>query len=149
MIFSSKLMFSEDQDVSQTAGTYVSTNVIDTGAPGKVYGAAANLARNVGPGNRVPILIQMTEGLDSSGGTATIAFQIETSDVEAFGSTNVVIAQSRPFTESEAVAGFKWGVDVLPSDCKRYLRVNYIIDEETSTKGLVTAGIVAAVQTAA
>jgi len=149
MIFSANLLFSEDQDVSQTAGTYISTNVIDTGAPGTVYGASAAMSRNVGPGNKVPILVQMTEGLDSSGGAATITFQIETANVEAFSSTNVIIAQSRAFTEAEAVDGFKWGIDVLPSDCKRFLRVKYVIAGETSTAGTVTAGIVADVQTAA
>lgn len=147
MIFSANLRFSDDQDVSQTTGTYNSTNVIDTGAPGTVYGAASALSRNVGPGQMVPLLVQMTEGLDSSGGAATITFQLETSDVEAFSSTNVVLAQSRAFTEGEAVAGFKWGVAVLPDDCKRYLRVNYVIAGETSTAGTVTAGIVHGVQT--
>ena len=148
MIFSANLLFSENQDVSQTAGTYVSTNVVNTGAGGTVYGAASALSRNVGPGNKIPILVQMTEGLDSSGGAATITFQIETADVEAFSSTNVIIAQSRAFTEAEALAGFKWGIDVLPSDCKQYLRVKYVIAGETSTAGTVTSGVVAAVQTA-
>ncbi|HCE23295.1 MAG TPA: hypothetical protein DF282_12415, partial [Hyphomonas sp.] len=96
MIFSEELMFSDDQDVSQAAGTYASTNTIDTGAPGTVYGAAAALARNVGPGNPVPILVQLTETVTSAG-AATMQFQIETADEEAFDTTNVIIAQSRVY----------------------------------------------------
>ena len=148
MIFSEELMFSDDQDVSQAAGTYASTNIIDTGAPGTVYGAAAALARNVGPGNKVPILVQMTEALDSADDTATIQFQIETADEEAFDTTNVIVAMSRAYTVEEAVAGLKWGVDCLPSDMKRFIRVKYVIGTQTSTAGLVTAGIVHGVQTA-
>jgi hypothetical protein len=146
MIFSKELTFSDRQDVSQVQGTYPSTNVIDTGAPGTVFGHAAALKRNVGPGKMVPILIQMVEGLTSDT-AATIQFQIETADEEAFDTTDVVIAQSRAYTEAEAVAGLQFGVAVLPNDCKRYLRVNYVIGGATSTAGLVTSGIVAGVQT--
>lgn len=141
MIFSDELMFSDDQDVAQSAGTYPSTNIIDTGVPGTVYGAAAALARNVGPGNKVPILVQMTEDLDSADDTATIQFQIETADEEEFDTTNVVVAMSREYTVAEAVAGMKWGVDCLPSDLKEFIRVNYIIGTQAATAGKVTAGI--------
>lgn len=146
MIFSKQLTFSDNQDVSQAAGSYPSTNVIDTGAPGTVYGAAAALSRNVGPGKEVPILVQLTEGI-ASAGAATIEFQIETADEEAFDTTNVVVARSRAYSVAEAVAGLKWGVSILPDDCKRYLRVNYVIGVATTTTGLATAGIVAGVQT--
>lgn len=147
MIFSEELMFSDDQDVSQAAGTYPSTNKIDTGAPGTVYGAAAALVRNVGPGNPVPILVQLTETVTSAG-AATMQFQIETADEEAFDTTNVVVAQSRVYALADLVAGLKWGVAVLPNDMKRFIRVNYVIGTAATTAGLATAGIVHGVQTA-
>ncbi|MFV1850118.1 MAG: Bbp16 family capsid cement protein [Thalassospira sp.] len=147
MIFSKELMFSDDQDVSQAAGTYNSTNAIDTGAPGTVYGAAAALARNVGPGNPVPILVQLTETV-TSGGAATMQFQIETADEEAFDTTNVVVAQSRVYALADLVAGLQFGVAVLPNDMKRFIRVNYVIGTATTTAGLAKAGIVHGVQTA-
>ena len=145
MIFSEQLKFSEDQDISQVVGTYNSTNIIDTGAPGTVFDAAAALDRNVGPGNPVPILIQMTETL--VGATATLQFQIETADEEAMDTTNVVIAQSRLYAVGECVAGKQFGIAYLPNDCLRYLRVNYLIGTATTTAGTVTAGIVKGVQT--
>jgi hypothetical protein len=146
MIFSKNLTFSDRQDVSQVVETYPSTNVIDTGAPGTVFGHAAALKRNVGPGKYVPILIQLVETV-TSGGAATMQFQIETADEEAFDTTNVVIAQSRVYALADLVAGLQFGVAVLPNDCKRYLRVNYVIAGATTTAGLATAGIVAGVQT--
>jgi hypothetical protein len=147
MIFSKNLTFSDRQDVSQVVGTYNSTNVVDTGAPGTVFGHAAALKRNVGPGTNVPILVQVTEDFDSATDTETVTFQIETADEEAFDTTNVVIAQSRAYTHAELVAGLQFGVAILPNDCKRYLRVNYVIAGETTTAGTATAGIVAGVQT--
>ncbi|MCC4240382.1 Bbp16 family capsid cement protein [Thalassospira povalilytica] len=147
MIFSEELMFSDDQDVSQAAGTYASTNIIDTGAPGTVYGAAAALARNVGPGNPVPILVQLTETVTSAG-AATMQFQIETADEEAFDTTNVIVAQSRVYALAELVAGLQFGVAILPNDMKRFIRVKYVIGTATTTAGLATAGIVHGVQTA-
>lgn len=147
MIFSEELMFSDDQDVSQAAGTYASTNIIDTGAPGTVYGAAAALSRNVGPGNPVPVLVQLTETVTSAG-AATMQFQIETADEAAFDTTNVVVAQSRVYALAELVAGLQFGVAVLPNDMKRFIRVNYVIGTATTTAGLATAGIVHGVQTA-
>ena len=146
MIFSANLRFSDDQDISTTVGTVNSTNVVDTGAAGTVYGAGSALSRNVGPGKGVPILVQITETV-LSGGAATIEFQIETSDVEGFGSTNVVIARSSAYAKTDLVAGFQFGVAVLPNDCKRFLRVNYVIAGATTTAGLASAGIVHGVQT--
>lgn len=147
MIFSDELLFSDDQDLSQVVGTYPSTNIIDTGAPGTVFGHAAALKRRVGPGTPVPILVQVTEDFDSATDTETLQFQIETADEEAFDTTNVVVAQSRAYAAADLVAGLQFGVAVLPNDVKRYLRVNYVIAGETTTAGKATAGIVLGVQT--
>ena len=146
MIFSDQLKFSTNQDLSQVAGTYPSTNVIDTGAAGTVYGAAAALARNVGPGKEVPILVQLTEDF-TSGGAATLQFQIETADEEAMDTTNVVVAESGIYALADMVAGLQFPVAILPNAMKRFIRVNYVIGVATTTAGLATAGIVAGVQT--
>lgn len=140
MIFSEQEKFSTDQDISQVIGTYNSTNILDTGAPGTVYGAASALSRNVGKGIPVSILTQLTADV-TSGGAATLQFQIETADEEAMDTTNVVIAESQVYALADLVAGLQFGVDVLPIDCKRYLRVNYIIAGATTTAGTVTSGI--------
>jgi hypothetical protein len=146
MIFSENLKFSDDQDLAQTAGTYNSTNVINTGAAGTVYGAASALSRNVGPGQPVPFLAQVTEDF-ASAGACTLQFQIETADEEAFDTTNVVVAESRAYSKTESVAGLQWGVQVMPADLKQFIRVNYVIGTATTTAGKATAGIVHGVQT--
>jgi len=146
MIFSEQLKFSTAQSVVSVAGTIASTNVIDTGAPGTAYGAAAALERNVGAGEEVSILIQVVSSLASLG-ACTLQFQIETADDAAFTINNQVVAQSRAYSKAEAVTGLQFGVDELPDDMRRFIRVNYVIGAATTTAGAVTAGIVHGVQT--
>ena len=146
MIFSKQSKLSEDQDLSQTAGTYASTNIQDFGAPGTVYGAAAALDRNVGPGTPVPFLVQITETF-TSGGAATLQIQIEVADDASFSSNNEIVAMSRVFALAELVAGLQFGVAILPNDMRRFARVNYVIGTATTTAGTATAGIVHGVQT--
>ncbi len=146
MIFSDQLKFSTDQDLSQVAGTYASTNIINTGTPGTVYAAAAALGRDVGKGNPVNVLVQVTE-VFTSGGAATLQFQIESADNAAFSTNNEVIAESRAYALAELVAGKQFEVQYLPNDCRQYIRVNYVIGTATTTAGTCTAGIVHGVQT--
>lgn len=140
MILSEQLIFSDAQSIAAVASTINSTNIIDTGAPGTVYGAAAALDRNVGEGNGVHILCQVTTSV-ASGGAATLTFQIETADNAAFTTNKVVVAQSRAYSVAEAVAGLQFGVDSLPDDMQRFIRVNYVIGTATTTAGAVTAAI--------
>lgn len=145
MIFSEQLKFSDNQTLAVAAGTVNSTNVVDTGAPGTVFGAAAPLKRNVGPGEDADILIQLTADLTSAG-AATLQFQIETADDAAFAVNAAVVAESRVYTLAESVAGLQFGVDSLPEDMQRFIRVNYVIGAFAGTGGTVTAGIVHGVQ---
>jgi len=145
MIFSSQLQFSDAQSVIGTVQTFNSTNVVDTGAPGTVYGAAAALDRNVGKGEEVDIVCQVVTTL-ASAGAATLQFQIETADNAAFTTNNEVVAQSRAYALAECVAGLTFGVDELPDDMRRFIRVNYVVAGATTTAGAVTSGIVHGVQ---
>jgi len=147
MILSSQLLFSEDQDLSQVAGTYNSTNIVDFGAGGTVNGAAAAISRDVGKGGKIPVLIQLTETV-TSGGAATLVFQIETDSAAGFSTDNKVVAQSRAYALAELVAGKQFEVDCVPNDMLRYMRINYVVGGATTTAGTATAGITAAVQTA-
>lgn len=146
MIFSAQQLFSEDQDLAQVAGTYASTNIINTGTPGTVYGAAAALGRDVGKGVPVPILVQITEDFTSAG-ASTLQVQIEVADNAAFSTNNEVIAESRAYPKAECVAGKQFEVAYLPNDCRQYLRVNYVIGTATTTAGKCTAGITMGNQT--
>lgn len=127
MILSAQLMFSDKQAITATT---LSTNTIDRGATRTPFGAAAPFHDDVGLGNKVPVLVQVTEDLIGS----DVTFNIVTGDTEALGTT--VVSQTIP--EAELVAGKQIALDCLPNQLKRYFAVEYEV------AGAVTAGTVTA-----
>lgn len=119
-------MFSEAQDISQTAATYNSTNVIDLGGPYK------------GEGEPIEVLIQIIAALVGSSSTLQVILQTD-SDV-AFGSPKT-LWDSGAIAEATLVAGYKFPLRVLPNGSERYLRITYTIGTATTTAGTITAGL--------
>jgi hypothetical protein len=147
MIFSAEQTFSWRQEIT---GSVRSTNIIDLKAPGTVIGAPAPLVRDIGKGRGVPILVQIVSdftGLDS----LTVA--VQTAAAEAFETTTTVLAAT--LDAEDLRAGKKFPIVWVPlGAASRYLGLTYLVDgaeegeeEEGPVLGLVTAGIVAAVQT--
>ncbi len=121
-------MFSDDQALTASA---VSTNVIDLGA-----------AYDVGPGEPVELLIQLTA--DSGGTSPTLKAALQASTDEAFTSP-VVVGESA--TLSDGNAGDKLSLNYIPpGPGYRYLRLNYTLGGTTPTYTVV-AGVVAGAQT--
>lgn len=132
MILSAQQLFSDDQAITATA---VSTNVIDLGVAGTPYGAVASLNQDVGKGNPVYILIQVTEDFDA---LTSLAVTIEVGSAETLGDVRA--------TETIVLANLKAGkqtcVQVLPNCIdKRYLGVRYTVTGTPPTVGKITAGI--------
>lgn len=116
-----KLIFSNAQDVY--AATVVSTNVLDF--------AVAN--PDLGEGRPIRVEIVVTTAFD---GTGSIQFVIQDS---ADNSTYATLISSEVFATAIA-AGTKY-VFTLPDDFARYLRLNYVI-VNSSTSDPVTTGAV-------
>jgi len=114
MILSQNLILSDNQAVTNDAE---SDNIIDLGAAGIPYGAAGPLNRDVGKGTPVPILIQITETFNN---LQFFEVSIETSDSDS-GGFNYVSRSSIP--AAQAVAGYQYGLQVLPTNLKRYIRL--------------------------
>jgi len=138
MIFSAQQLFSDAQAITATA---VSTNVIDLGAPGTPYGAAAALIQDIGKGAKVPFLAQVIADFDN---LTSLKIAVETGATTALGteiySVTVLLA--------DLVAGYQIPIDVLPKQLvERYLGMRYTVTGVAPTVGQVTAGIVAGVQT--
>lgn len=141
MIFSAQQLLSDDQAITATA---ISENVIDLGAPGTPYGAAAALNQDVGKGNPVPILIQVTEDFAT---LTSLTITIEVAANAALSSGAVVLA-SQTIAAADLVAGKQMSVQVLPNDAnKRYLGVRYTVTGSDATAGAITAGITMGNQT--
>lgn len=141
MIFDKTLLLSDAQAITATAP---STNTIDLLATGRVYGAAADLTRDVGKGQKITLLAQVVETFNNLG-TLTITIECDTADT--FGSAKAVASQTIPL--ADLAAGKTFSIMYVPPGVdERYLRLNYTVAGGTTpTAGKVTAGIVAAVQT--
>lgn len=137
-------IFSDHQALTVTAN---SDNVLDMGEMAKraynsLAGAVGSFKRRLGVGQKVPLLVQVTE--DFAGAATEVEFILQASDAENFGS-GVDDVISVTVAMADLKAGYILPVDKLPRDIrKRYLRLRYVLDD-TNTAGKVVAGIVAAV----
>jgi len=138
MIFSAQQLFSDDQAITADAD---STNVIDLGAPGTPYGAAAALNQDVGKGAKIPLLVQVTADFNT---LTSLNINLSTGSTTALGTTiatqNILLA--------DLVAGKQINLDFLPNGIvERYLGVEYDVVGTNPTTGNITAGITMGVQT--
>ena len=132
MILSAQQLFSDQQAITATAN---STNVIDLGVRGTPYDAAAALHGDIGPGNKIPVLVQVTEDFNNA---TSITVNIETGATTAL---NTVIA-SQVIPLADLVAGKQISIDVLPNGItERYLGISYTLIGTAPSTGKFTAGI--------
>lgn len=124
--------FGEDQDLSQTTGTYTFSEVIDFGA---------DHSRAIGTGTPKRIAFAVTEAF-ASGGAATVTFRAATS-ANADLSSPTVVAATGAFGYADLTDG-KVVELTLPEGVEvgRYFGVQAVIGGATTTAGTVTAFVV-------
>jgi hypothetical protein len=138
MIFSAQQLFSDDQAITATA---VSTNVIDLGVPGTPYGAVAPLNQDIGKGNKVCFLAQVTEDFDNA---TSVQVTIETGATTALGTAVL----SETILLADLKAGKQSVIQVLPTQLtERYLGVRYTVVGTAPSTGKFTTGITMGNQT--
>lgn len=141
MIFSAQQLFSDDQAVTVSAD---SSNVIDLGVPGTPFDAAATLNQDIGKGNPVPLLAQVTTAFTAAG-AATLTINVSTGPTTTLGTT---IASVGPIAVADLVAGYQAAIQTLPNKIvERYLGVEYVVATGPMTAGNITAGITMGNQT--
>lgn len=142
MIMDATLMFSNAQAI--TADT-ASTNIIDLGATGTAYGAAAALVRDIGKGLGVPLLVTVTETFNN---LTSMNILIQVDDNSAF-LTPTVVFRSPEYLLADLAMGKKYLLpDSFPVDTnERYVRLYFDISGTAPTTGKITAGAVMARQT--
>lgn len=140
MIFSAQQLFSDDQAITATA---ISTNVIDQGVPGTVFGAAAALIRDQGKGNHIPFLVQCTVAFNT---LTSLDITVETSAAAAL--TSPIVLATEVVLLANLVAGKQIFNQVINTgDTLRYLGIRYTVVGTPPTLGNVTAGITMGNQT--
>jgi hypothetical protein len=133
MILDSQALFSDDQAITATA---ISTNVLDLGVPGTPRKGNA-LVRDVGPGNPLTLLCQVTETFDAC---TSIAITVEVSAAAALTSSKVLSSQT--ILLADLVRGKQLNIQAIPNDADlRYLGIRYTVAGSAPTVGKFTAGI--------
>ena len=142
MIFDRTELFSDRQAVTATAA---STNIIDTGATGTVYGAAAALTRDLGKGSQIPLAIRVVQSFNNLT-SLTVAYQVSVD--AAFASPKTVVT-SPAYTLAQVQSGAQHILpDFVPVGADfRYHRLLYTVAGTAPTLGQITAGYTAGNQT--
>ena len=140
MIFSAEQLLSDKQAVTASAA---STNYIDLGATGTPHGGAQALTRDIGKGNPIPFLVQVTTTFAT---LTSLLLAIQVDDNSSFSSATTVASQS--IALAALVAGAQWNLLYVPQGSnERYLRMYYTVTGSDATAGAIPAGPTMGVQT--
>lgn len=129
MILDNQTLFSDAQAIVADAG---STNQIDLSP------RATGIINDIGPGNLVPLFIQVVEDFNN---LTSMVVSVQIDEDSAFGSpTTVVSTAAIPLATLKA--GYKFNLDWVPRlTNERYVRVFYDITGTAPTTGKITAGV--------
>jgi hypothetical protein len=142
MILDNTVIFSDSQAITATAG---STNVIDIGAAGTVYGAAAAVNRDIGKATDIPIFITVMEAFNT---LTSLTLSLETDDNAAFSSpVTVASGPAIPLASLTLGATINWPARLPEGVNERYVRLKYTVGGSNPTLGKITAAVVAGKQT--
>lgn len=140
MLLDLENMVSVQQDLSQDAGSYLSTYSIDLGAAGTLY-QGDSVLKGVGRGSTPWMFCQMIEKL-STGSSPTLLVDLVMADDDALTSNLTVLLSTQAIAAAVAVAGYSFRLGPLPIGIsKRYLGLQYTIGTATTTTGTITAGL--------
>jgi hypothetical protein len=142
MLLDKEALFSDDQAITASAA---STNYMDLGATGTPANAPAAVVRDLGGGQNVTMLVQVTEDFAT---LTSLTVDVEVDDNTSFSSAKTV-ATTGAVAVANLTAGKILSVSVpLPVGTdERYLRLNYTVAGVNATAGKITAGVAAGVQT--
>lgn len=145
MQLDAQALFSDDQDISQVVGTYLSDHSYDMGAAG-VDAIGNTIIKDLGRGLPPELLVQITEAVTATG-AATVDFQLVQADDEALTSNKEVLQTTGAIGKAVLVAGYQARLRIPAGISRRYLGLQYVIAGDTTATGKVTAGLVAVKQT--
>lgn len=144
MILNKNLILAENQAVTATA---ISENVIQWQANGIVPYEAAAVARNLGAGNYIPLLIQVTEDFAT---LTSLTVTVETADNAALSSGAVVLATTGAIAAASLLAGYRVPSPQIMPDAtlKTYFGLRFTVAGSNATAGKITAAIATEIQSA-
>lgn len=129
MIMDSLLEFADGQDISQVAGTYLSTNVIDL-----------QEARDIGNGQPLYLVIQIDAAV--VGTSSTVNFRLRSDSVAAIhATTSTAHLETGAIAEAVLVAGkqFIFALPLEGNAYERYIGIQAIVAVATTSAGTYSA----------
>lgn len=142
MIMDATTLFSNAQAITATA---VSTNIVDLGAAGTVYGAAAAITRDIGKGADIPLKVTVVESFNT---LTSLTISIETDDNSGFASAKTVWTSPAYLLVDLATGARLLLPDSIPLGTdERYVRLRYTVAGTPPTLGKITAGVTMGNQT--
>ena len=139
MLLDRQAQFSNRQAITASAA---STDYINLQPKGKRPHSGGGVWTDIGIGNAVPLLVQVTDAF--TGGTS-VAVSVQTDDNPSFSSPKTVL-QTAAIPVADLRAGYRFALDDFPTGTdEQYVRIYYIV-VGTPTAGTITASVVAAVQ---
>lgn len=141
MILDNTLVLSDSQAITADAR---STNVIDLGATGTAFGHAAALARDVGKGTEIPIMLHVTEAFNT---LTSLIVSVQVDDNAAFSSPKEVASRTYALAELTLGARLSFPAELPEGVDERYLCLYYDVVGTNPTLGKLTAAIIAGRQT--
>lgn len=143
MIFDRTLLFSDGQAITATAP---STNVVDLGKTGTIYGASAPVARDIGYGTDTDLSVSVTQSFNN---LTSLTISIEVDDNPAFSSPKAVwTSQAYPLADLATGKRYLLPDRLTAGINERYVRLVYTVAGTAPTLGKITAGVVMARQSA-
>ena len=126
-------MFSNAQAITASAA---STNYFDQGAPGTPPYAAAPLGQDLGAGNAIPIVVEVTTDFAT---LTSLKVAVEVDDNTSFSSATTVM-ETEAIPAASLVAGYRFSLNGVPLGTnERYIRLYYTVGGSNATAGAVTA----------
>ncbi len=111
------------------------------------YYVDLSVARDIGKGKQLYVVIGVQTVMDSSGEAATLTIALQTDDNTSFTSA-VSVLSTQAYAESVLTAGRQPIVIPIPPDTdERYLRLYYTVGTENFTTGNIDAFITTELQT--
>ena len=137
MILSANHIFSENQAITATA---ISANVMRFPANDIVPYEAAAILRNLGPGNDMPFLIQVTQGFNN---LTSLTFDIVAADDDALTVNQVILSTSGTVALARLTAGFRPPMTRIMPDgvMGPVLGLRYTVAGTAPTLGRVSAAL--------
>ncbi len=142
MIMDATTLFSNAQAVTATVA---SANIVDLGATGTIYGAAAAITRDIGKGASVPLKVSVVESFNN---LTSLTVSVETDDNAGFASLRTVwTSPAYPLADLATGARLLLPDSIPLGTDERYVRLKYTVAGTAPTLGKVTAGVTMGNQT--